>query len=142
MLELIIKRTIIFILLVPIVSVAAEPFWECIAHDKANKPWVGKNAYQKMAINLSFAACKKGSQYPETCRITVNNCTGYHLGLSSKPFWHCAAFDQSGAQWMGNYYTTKDDAAMAAKEYCQSKSSTPGSCYVNMIACTNINEGS
>jgi hypothetical protein len=117
-----------------------KDYWICKSHDNSNREWTIKNNYQKIAINQSFDACKKESKNPRTCKTSDNDCEGYHLGFSTKPYWRCMALDKTANHWKSNYYSNKDDAFLAAKAYCRSESRAPDSCYVNMITCANVNE--
>lgn len=114
-------------------------YWICKTHDNANIEWTVKNAYQKIALNLAFNACKKQSKNPKSCKVLDEECEGFHLGVSTKPMWRCTALDTQAKAWHSNYYINKDDAAIAAKNYCKSKSDIPETCYVNLITCININ---
>lgn len=116
-------------------------YWQCTTEDKANKQWMAKNAYQKMALNLAFASCKKESQYPESCKATNENCEGFYLGMSTRPLWRCTALDRTAEPWQSNFYSQRDDAALAAQAFCKDKSTVPETCYVNMVTCRNLNEG-
>lgn len=137
-------RSLLFILMFTPLATFAVPsagtYWICKSHDKDHVEWTAKSEYRKIALNSSLAACKKRSTFPATCRTSHEDCEGYHLGLSIKPFWRCTALDRTAAYWRSNYYPHKDDAILAAKAYCKSKSSVPETCYVNVITCSNINE--
>lgn len=39
-------------------------YWQCATHDANNTKWLSKNMYQKVALNLSYAACKKTARFP------------------------------------------------------------------------------
>ncbi len=54
--------------------------------------------------------------------------------------WRCAALDAKGTSWSSNLYRDKEQAALAAKEYCQQESDVHSTCTVNLISCTNLNE--
>ncbi len=115
-------------------------YWICKTHDNANREWINKSSYQKVALNLSFDRCKKESKNPRSCKTSANDCEGFHLGLSTKPYWRCTALDSTATAWKSNYYTNKDDAYLAAKAYCKSKSKVPDTCYVNFMTCLNAND--
>lgn len=117
-----------------------EDHWVCKAHDNAHLEWTVKGSYQKIALNLAFEACKKQSKSPISCKISPEDCEGFHLGSSTKPYWRCAALDSMDGYWPSNYYRQRDDAIYAAKAYCKSKSSIPETCYVNVVTCANVNE--
>lgn len=132
------------LLLVPFLGFAnvneAQDYWVCKTRDNSDREWVVKNKYQKIALNISFDSCKKQSKKPMTCKTSNNSCEGFHLGLSTKPYWRCVAIDSKAAAWKSNYYPNKDDAYMAAKAYCKSKSKIPDTCYVHVLSCENIND--
>jgi hypothetical protein len=116
-------------------------YWQCTTHDNTNKTWVAINNYQKMALNIAFDVCKKESQFPKTCKTSNRDCEGFINGVSTKPYWHCTALDQTAAPWQSDYYSDRDDAALGAKAFCKNYSSVPDTCYVNFITCININAG-
>lgn len=116
-------------------------YWQCITHDKANKEWTARNTYQKVAINIAFAACKKESEFPSSCKAAKSGCEGFYMGMSTKPLWRCTALDQTAEPWNSNYYPQREDAALAAKAYCRENSTVPDTCYINMVTCRNFNEG-
>lgn len=116
-------------------------YWQCITEDKTNKQWTARNAYQKMALNIAYEACKKESPYPLSCKTSQASCDPIVRGRSIKPMWLCTALDSSALPWSSNLYTQRDDAALAAKAYCRENSNIPETCYVNMITCRNVNAG-
>jgi hypothetical protein len=130
------------LLFVPLIgfSMPNQDYWICRTQDINQMEWTAKSEYQKIALNLAFDACKKRSKNPSTCKASTEACEGFHLGKSTKSFWRCTALDRAADYWRSNYYHHKDDAIMAAKAYCKSKSSVPETCYVNVITCININE--
>ena len=138
-----VKHYFFLLIFFPLLAFASptedHDYWVCKTQDENNMEWIIKNNYQKIALNLSFDACKKESKDPKTCKTSVNSCEGFHLGLSTKPFWRCTALDKKADYWTSNYYPNMDDAAIAAKAYCKSKSKVPDSCYVNLITCANAN---
>ncbi len=117
-----------------------EDYWICNAHDNANRVWPIKSHYQKVALNLAFDSCKKQSKSPTSCKTSAEDCEGFHLGLSTKPFWRCTALDLTANHWKSNYYHHKDDAILGAKAYCKTKSKVPETCYVHILTCMNVNE--
>ncbi|RUR12946.1 hypothetical protein [Legionella sp. km772] len=139
-----VKISFLLTMFLPFLSFASpdenQDYWVCKTHDNNNVEWTVKNKYQKIALNLSFDACKKQSKNPNTCKTSSNDCEGFHLGLSTKPYWRCTALDKKSGVWKSNYYPNRDDAYMAAKDYCKSKSQAPETCYVHVLTCTNINE--
>lgn len=114
-------------------------YWQCITQDSGNKLWYAKNAYQKAALNIAFAACKKESKTPSTCRASVADCDGYNQGRSTKPMWQCTALDKTAEPWQSNFYSQPDDAALGAKAFCKQKSTVPDTCYINLVTCMNYN---
>lgn len=38
-------------------------YWQCTTHDATNTFWTSKNIYQKIALNFSYAQCKKIADY-------------------------------------------------------------------------------
>lgn len=133
-----------FILLLVCQTASALPlnsYWQCLTQDRTNQSWSAKSIYQKAALNLAFARCKKESQYPETCKTAVSNCEGFNQNLSLKPMWQCTALDKVAVAWQSNFYAHRDDAALGAKEFCKNKSSVPDTCYINMVTCVNYRAG-
>lgn len=117
-------------------------YWQCTTKDRTSKQWTITNAYQKIALNLSYEACKKESHSPESCTTSLNDCEGFQLGMSTSPYWRCTALDRTAGVWQSNYYRVREDAALAAEAYCKNNSTVPDTCYINMVTCKNINEGS
>lgn len=116
-------------------------YWKCVTYDKANKAWTAQSSYRKVAINVAFAACKKESQLPATCKTSISNCEGFINGVSTRPMWRCTAIDITAQPWESNFYSNRDDAALAAQAYCKENSTLPATCYINMVTCANKNEG-
>lgn len=112
-------------------------YWQCSSHDATNTSWKAKSVYQKIALNFSFAACKKNSQSPASCHTSKANCKQFISGVSITPIWQCTAFDRDANAWKSNHYPHREDAALAAKAYCKQKSSIPDTCYINLITCLN-----
>jgi len=116
-------------------------YWQCVVEDGANKQWVAKSMYQKTALNIAFASCKKESEKPLSCKSSIANCEGFNQGMSLKPMWRCTALDHTAEPWQSNFYRQRDDAALAAKAFCRNKSSLPESCYINIVTCVTFIEG-
>ena len=114
-------------------------YWQCSSYDQHNKQWSVQNSYQKMALNLAFAACKKESTVPASCNASESACEGFNQNLSTKSLWQCTALDETAAAWLSNFYLQREDAALGAKAYCQEKSAVPDTCYIDMVTCMNIN---
>lgn len=129
-----------FILLLPLLTQAnGSGNWQCTARDGANKEWVKSSNYERIAINLAFEACKKESTLPTTCKTAKEECEAFIDGQSTRPMWRCIALDQMGKAWESNVYTQRDDAAIAAKDYCHDRSGFPDTCYINLMTCRNMN---
>ncbi|KTD23441.1 Uncharacterised protein [Legionella lansingensis] len=137
--------TIIFsgLLLLSQISLGATlidtTFWKCKAHDAENRDWYGHNDYQLTAINRAFEACKRQSRVPATCKTSKQDCEMIVNGMSIRPMWRCVALDEAATPWMSNIYDDADDAAIAAKAYCQENSAIPETCYVYPFTCRNLN---
>ncbi|KTC93518.1 hypothetical protein OQJ18_04035 [Fluoribacter dumoffii] len=115
-------------------------YWQCATHDANNTKWLSKNMYQKVALNLSYAACKKNSQIPATCKTTRSSCIQFIDGINVMPMWQCTAFDREALPWRSNLYANREDAALAAEAYCKQKSPVPYTCFINVVTCVNKNE--
>lgn len=113
--------------------------WQCIAKDANHKQWTINSNYQRNAINHALEACKKESTLPTTCQALDNDCDSLLNGLSTKPLWRCISLDQTATPWTGKLSSNKDDAALSAKSSCKEQSTLPGTCYINMLTCTNLN---
>jgi hypothetical protein len=116
-------------------------YWICTTQDNANQQWSARSTYQKAALNLAFATCKKESKAPLTCKASIANCEGFNQGMSTKPMWQCTALDQTAMAWQSNFYSQRDDAALGAKAYCRAKSTVPDTCYINFVTCATFKEG-
>ncbi|OGV39212.1 MAG: hypothetical protein A3F46_08585 [Legionellales bacterium RIFCSPHIGHO2_12_FULL_42_9] len=117
----------------------ATNFWQCTTTDAESKVWTIDGNYQLTAINESFAACKKQSAYPKSCKTSKKNCEHFVNGQSTRPMWRCVALDRAASIWPSNVYAVRDDAALAGLAYCKDNSDIPASCYMNMITCRNLN---
>ena len=95
--------------------------------------------YQLAAINKALDACKKQSQFPANCKVAKARCEAFVNGISTRPMWQCTALDQMAKVWPSKIYVHRDDAAIAAKAYCQQGSSFPDTCYINLMTCKNLN---
>lgn len=137
-------RSSLLLLILSFPIYAAPPivsgnYWQCTTLDKTNRQWSAVSIYQKVALNFSFASCKKESSLPATCKTTGNNCEQFIQGVNVQPMWQCTAFDRTALPWRSNGYSQREDAALAAKAYCQQKSTVPGTCYINLVTCVNRN---
>jgi hypothetical protein len=114
-------------------------YWRCIAHDDENKEWIAKSSFELAAINKAYDACKKQSNIPSSCKTAKETCEVFMNGVSTRPMWRCTAFDQMAKSWPSNTYTHRDDAAIAAKAYCEQGSAFPDTCFINLMTCKNMN---
>ena len=117
-----------------------DNYWQCTTHDAASKEWSSQSIYEKIALNFAYAACKKNSQVPATCRTSRADCQRYIHGVNVTPMWQCTALDREALVWRSNLYPHREDAALAAEAYCKQKSPVPYTCYINLITCVNKNE--
>lgn len=117
----------------------ASDNWQCTARDATDKEWTRSGNYQRSAVNNAFEACKKESIHPATCKTSDADCESFMNGLSTRPMWRCIALDQMAKSWESNLYSQRDDAALAAKAYCQDRSNFPDTCYINLMTCKNVN---
>lgn len=139
---MIIRRLICLIFLTLTFSAWAEgqDYWACSAQDGEERQWHAKSFYELTAINKAFEQCKKESRRPITCKAAKAYCEYYAHGATTRPMWRCTALDQMAKPWISNLYAHRDDAALAAKAYCQQHSAMPDSCYINLMTCKNLNE--
>lgn len=114
-------------------------YWQCTSHDQLNKTWVITNHYKKVALNFAWAHCKKESQFPTSCSLSKTRCTYIYHGMDTTPMWQCTAIDYGAKAWTSDVYPQKDEAALAAKTYCNEKSAKPNTCFINMITCIDVN---
>ena len=120
-------------------AINSNDYWQCTTTDREDKQWVAKSISQRAAANTAYDACKKQSRLPATCKAAKEACEHFINGITDKPMWQCTALDQRGKPWVSNLYSNQDDAAIAAKAYCQESSAMPGSCFINMLTCKNRN---
>lgn len=114
-------------------------YWRCSAYDSESKEWVVNSGYELSAVNQALDACKKQSNLPKSCKTARETCEYFSNGTSTRPMWRCIALDQLAKEWASNVYAHRDDAAIAAREYCQQKSTFPDTCYINLMTCKNLN---
>ncbi|KTD36290.1 hypothetical protein Lnau_1274 [Legionella nautarum] len=114
-------------------------YWTCSAHDAENMEWVINSSYEITAIHKAFDECKKQSKIPTSCKVSEAACEEFVNGISTRPKWQCIALDQTAKEWPSNAHADRDDAAIAAKSYCQQHSSFPDTCYINLMTCKNLN---
>lgn len=113
-------------------------YWQCVAQDKEGKQWVAKGSYARVASNKAFEACKKTSRVPSSCKAAQDTCDHYDDGMIKNPGWQCTALDRMAKPWSGRTYSSQDEAALAAKKYCQEHSSVPDTCYINLLTCHHL----
>ena len=139
------KYLVLTYLLIPQLALAAANeiqngnYWQCASFDAENKEWKVKSSYELAAINKALDACKKQSKIPNSCKTARESCEVFTNGYSTRPMWRCKALDQMAKAWPSNVYSHRDDAAIAAKAYCQQGSSFPDTCYTNLMTCKNLN---
>lgn len=121
-------------------TLSSSSYWQCSAHDSTDKQWVAKSVYERAATNQAYDGCKKQSTNPTSCKIAKEFCEYFANGKSNRPMWQCTALDLMAKPWVSNTYSQRDDAAIAAKAYCQEQSSMPDTCYINLLTCKNLNE--
>lgn len=119
---------------------AGSQYWECSAHDEYYKEWKIQSTHQQMAINQVLDVCKKQSRAPTSCKVAKEFCDSFINGKSSHPMWKCTALDDHAKKWPSNIYTKRDDAAIAALDYCKEQSAFAESCYINLLTCRNLND--
>jgi hypothetical protein len=133
------------ILLITPIAIYAEQinnngnYWECTTHDASNTQWNAQSFYEKIALNLSYAQCKRKSQSPTTCKTSQSSCVQYVKGVNVMPMWRCTALDREALPWRSKLYPNREDAALAAEAFCKQESPVPSTCYMNLITCVNIN---
>ena len=115
-------------------------YWQCTASDGEDKQWVVNSTYERQATNEAYDACRKQSRIPETCKAAHEACEAFLNGVSTRPLWQCTALDRFAKPWVSNPYSHRDDAAIAAKAYCEEKSKDPDSCYINLLTCRNLRD--
>lgn len=114
-------------------------YWQCSASDAQNKVWSAEGNYRKSARNNAFAACKKESTMPLSCKPSSSNCLPPQETLS-KNMWRCNALDMQATVWRGNYSGGRDGAALGAKSLCKRSSMLPDTCYINWFSCTHLQD--
>ncbi len=113
--------------------------WQCTTTDNMHIQWIAKNNSKQIALNHAFDECKKNSQQPASCQTSNETCENIVQGMNTKPMWQCTALDQLAKPWDSNIYDKRDDAAIAAKAYCEERSSMPQTCYINLLTCKDLN---
>lgn len=136
------KRILTFFLLLPfhLLWAGTSKSWQCTATDAQSKQWIIRNHYERQATNEAYALCKKESQVPQTCTVAHEACEAFVNGVSTQIVWKCTALDRFAKPWISIAYRNRDDAAIAAKAYCEEQSQAPDSCYINLLTCKNSRE--
>lgn len=120
-------------------GISSGNFWRCTTYDAENKQWAVNSSYEITAINKSYDECKKESNIPTSCKTAKEACEMFLNGVTTHPMWRCTALDQMAKLWPSNIHTHRDDAAIAAKAYCEQGSAFPDTCYINLMTCKNFN---
>ena len=133
--------TLIIFILLPMPPLWANEtnYWQCSASDSEGLQWMAKSVYERAATSKAYDACKKQSHDPVSCKADLGVCEGFDHGVSISPLWQCTALDQNAKPWSNQSRISQDDAAMAAKAYCEEHSPAPDSCYINLSTCKNLN---
>lgn len=118
---------------------ASNDFWQCTTRDASDKEWQAVGDHEISALNKSYEACKKDSNAPASCKTSKEECEFMANGTSTRPMWRCTAYDQMAKTWPSNLYRHRDDAAIAAKAFCEDRSGFPDTCYINLMTCKNVN---
>lgn len=114
-------------------------YWRCSSFDAHNKEWSANGSFEISAINKSFDDCKKQSQTPSSCKTAKESCEVFVNGQTTRAMWRCTALDLMAKRWPSNMYKNRDDAAIAARAYCEQNSGFPDTCYTNLMTCKNLN---
>jgi hypothetical protein len=123
-----------------VIKSVSDNYWQCTSSDKEHNQWLAKSQFELSATNRAMEACKKQSQYPQSCKAPKESCDAIINGYSTRPMWQCTALDVMAKPWRSSFYVQRDDAALGAKNYCRQKSSLPDTCYINLLTCNNLNE--
>lgn len=115
-------------------------YWECSAQDNYYQEWKVQNEQQQVAINQALSVCTQQSREPQSCKVAKENCESFINGHSTRPRWRCVAMDDLAKKWASNEYRFRDDAALAALDYCKQQSACAQSCYINLLTCKNLNK--
>ncbi|MBA2652233.1 MAG: hypothetical protein H0U73_08205 [Tatlockia sp.] len=107
----------------------------CLTSDSENRHWLKISTYGLTAMNKSFDACKKESNFPTTCRVVKESCDLYIKEAAQETTWQCTALDFYGNPWRSTGSSKQDVTALAAKAKCRRNSLVPDSCYINLVTC-------
>jgi len=120
-------------------AIAANDYWQCTSRDATEHEWKATGDYEINALNKSYEACKRDSKSPVSCKTSKEECDFLVNGETTRPLWRCTAYDQMAKKWPSNLYRHRDDAAIAARAYCEDRSGFPDTCYINLMTCKNVN---
>jgi hypothetical protein len=145
----IIKTSLILISILFINTLWADSdnYWTCTVQDNEKHQWITKNAYKRVAINRAMESCKKNSHEPNSCDSTQIPCDYFSNNdvietpvykSNTSVTWHCPALDSLANYWVGPASSNRDRAYLNAKTFCHMQSIVPETCYVNLIACSNL----
>lgn len=115
--------------------------WQCSALDADQQTFIGQGHYETKALGQAYELCKKESKFPLSCKVSKANCEvspKKTQSANSRPLWRCLALDQMAEHWQSGIYSNRDEAAINAKDFCQSNSTFPDTCYVHLMTCTNL----
>lgn len=113
--------------------------WQCASHDISGKQWLAESSFQRAAINKAWQSCKKNSHDPGSCETAKAYCEMVYLGRVIRSKWVCSSMDQMGHRWRSDTHNTRNDAVTGARMMCREQSTFPGSCYVRLMTCKNLN---
>lgn len=108
--------------------------WLCSAFDSNKIRWQAQHEHRMEAARQATLACRRDSSHPATCTQAYQDCQKTDIDINA-PAWVCIAVDASAQSWHSNPYPNQADAAIAAQDYCKSKSTVPDTCFVNTISC-------
>jgi len=129
---------IVFALIVMTLAVAADAeeltgeYWSCKGMDSSASTYTANAKFERQAITRALENCKKDSKYPISCKATPDMCQVFNPTTT----WRCAAFDNNGGNWHGEYVSSREGAISSAARSCHALSFTPSTCTVHVIACT------
>lgn len=108
--------------------------WLCSAYDSQKIRWQAQYEHRMEAAREATLACRRESADPMSCSQAFADCQKSDKTRNA-PAWVCIAVDANAQSWHSNPYPKQADAAIAAKDYCKSKSKAPDTCFVNTISC-------
>lgn len=108
--------------------------WLCSAYDSKKIRWQAQYEHRMEAARQATLACRRDSSEPASCTQGMQDCQKTDKDTNA-PAWVCIAVDANAQSWHSNPYPNPADAAIAATDYCKSKSAVPDTCFVNTISC-------